>query len=129
MQQSDDHSYSEEKRNETEIPYVLRVCNPRFREMYAFLDLDEPQGAISLGDSRYASAYDITVKDVTIFCDEDFVSKYGKRCASIRIDNRIPTTVYKNIVADGIYLNGKRISADEMAVRVKGTDDSVLAII
>ena len=111
----------------TKISALLRVRNPRFREMYSFLS--PGTGDLSKkGTKEYASACDITVKNVKIYASEEFASNFKKDCAIISIDNIFPTTEYKNIVVENVTLLGKKLEREDMNIEINGCKEDVLIV-
>jgi hypothetical protein len=115
----------------TEISYVFKVMNDSFRDMdfYAGLNILDAAGAIEKGDKRYSGVHDILVKDIFVYADEKLISENKKRCTSIYIENFIPSTEYKNLKVENVYLNGQRVQKKDMDIYLKGCDDSALIIL
>ncbi len=125
-QYQENQSMVYDKKDETEIPYVLNVQNRRFREAYKFLvdEVEEP----NKGTKKYAGVSDVIAKDITVYADGDVMSKYGNDCIMIKIDNIIPGTEFSSIKAENIILNSKKLSGEDMKITLKGVEKDVLEI-
>ena len=122
VQRTEDQVYH--RKDEIEIAKVLSIKNKRYREKHAFLGFThEANSEISIGDSRYASVRDITVKDIQVYCDEKIAERYGTKCVILEMLNFIPTTEYRNITVENICLNGKKLSSQDMVVNIGGAMD------
>jgi len=114
--------------DEIEIARILCIGNRRFRETYSFLNIADAQSAIPLGDKRYAGVYNIKVKDIKVYCDEEIDRKYGSQCVILEVRNVIPTTEYRDISVENVTLNGKRLLKEEMCVIVEEHTANALSV-
>ena len=113
LQREQTQSY--EPNGEIEISNILMISNHRFREAYSFIDIgtgDEPEK-----NERYAGVTDITVRNIRIYADERVIKQLGTDCLKVKVINKIPTTKYDNIIVENIYLNGEKVSAQEIRER------------
>jgi hypothetical protein len=124
-QKSEDQVY--DLQGEIEIPKIVCIDNPNFREQYAHLKFQEGVNTIPEGDKRYASVHNVIFRDIAVYCDEEVLRVYGKESVTLRVRNRIPTTEYRDILIENVSLNGKRLSAEEMNVQIQGyTPEAVI---
>lgn len=126
LQKSDDEKYS--KKDEMEVAGVLSIRNKRFRESYAFLNLGESKSKITLGDERYASVTDIKLKDIFVYCDEKILEKLGTKCLKVKMKNFIPTSRMDGVTVEGLYLNGKKVSREDVDIVLDKVDESAINI-
>lgn len=123
LQRSEEQVY--DAQNVTAIATLLMVDNPRFRASYSFLDL--PEGDRSrFGTPDYASSHDVTVRNVTVFCDDEILAAHGKSCVKVLVRNRFETTEYRDITVEHITLNGERVARSDAEILVEGCPDSTL---
>ncbi len=126
MQKSEEQRY--DRSAPTEIAKALCISNKRFREMYSFLDISEEQAAHKPGDPCYASVSSVTVKDIAIYCPSELVEKFGADCATLHVQNTIPTTTYRNISVENITLNERRLNASDMKIMLDGVEPDALTV-
>ena len=126
MQRSDDEVYS--RQNEVEIAYILNIRNRRFREAYAFLNLEKEKSVYPEGDPHYASVCGVTAKDITVYCDDALLQSKGTQCVRLYVENSIPTTEYRDIVVEGITLNGQRLQKADMEMTLAGISPDALSV-
>ena len=127
VQRSEDQIY--DRKGEIEIAKILSIKNKRYREKHAFLGFfHEAKSDITIGDSRYASVRDITVKDIRVYCDERIAEQYGSKCVILDVFNFIPTTEYCDITVENVSLNGKPLSAQDMCVNTEGIQPDAFKI-
>ena len=126
LQKTQEQVYT--KKDKIEIAKILRIRNERFREAYAFLNIADAKSDIPMGDKRYAGVYDIKVKDIKVYCDEEIYRQYGSRCVIIDVLNSIPTTEYRDISVENVMLNGKRLCREEMRVVVDENSVGTLSV-
>ncbi len=116
-----------EKKDVVGLSSLLQISNARFREYYAFLNMGD--GNLSdVGKPNYAAVRRVTVKNVNIYADEKIFADYGKSCVCISVRNIIPTTEYGDITVENILLNGERICAEDMTIRMDGCDAKILTV-
>lgn len=127
MQKSEDQRY-DPAQMPIEIAKVLYVGNKRFREIYDFLDIAAEASTLRPGDPLYASVSGVTVKDVAIYCPSELVEKFGAECATLHVQNMIPTTTYRNISVENITLNGRRLNANDMKIMLDGVEPDALTV-
>lgn len=126
LQENQEQNYS--LKDLTEKTEILRVENSRFREAYSFIsDIGDGDKA-KLGDKGYAAAFDIKVKNVRIYADEKILSNMGTKCVKIHIYNKFPTTEYRNLSVENVFLNGNKLSRDDMLISVDGCKEEVLEV-
>ncbi len=123
LQRSDEQVYDAQE--VTAVATLLAIDNPRFRKSYSFLNL--PEGDRSrYGKPDYASSHDVTVRNVTVFCDDEILAAHGKRCVKVLVRNRFPTTEYRNITVENVTLNGEHVAREDAEIRIEGCEESVL---
>ena len=120
-QRSQDMAYS--KQDQLQVSSVLRIKNQRFREAYAFLGIDQglpyPRRE---GQEGFASVEDVLVKNIGIYCDGAVLARVPENeIATVSIKNSVPTAEFSNIKVEGVYLNGKRLSREEMSIHTEGS--------
>lgn len=127
VQRSDDQVY--DKKDEIELAKVLSVKNRRYRERHAFLGFThEAKSELQDGDKRFAGVHDIMIRDIHVYCDETIFERYVTKCVILDISNWISTTEYRNILVGDIYLNEKKITAQDMDIRMDGVSCDVMKI-
>ena len=122
-QNSEDESYK--FMNETIIPDIFRVSNPRFREICVGAGVGDTS---RLGQPDFASTHNIIVKNISVYADDKIINEYETNCVRIFVKNQIPTTEYKDLVVENISLNGKRLKEEDIVVTIEGCEKSVLTI-
>ena len=127
VQRSDDQVY--DKKDDIEIAKVLSVKNRRYRERHAFLGFThEAESDLPCDDKRFAGVHDIKVQDIHVYCDEKIYELYGKKCVILDVSNWISTTEYRDIVVSDVYLNEKKLTAQEMDIRTDGVPCGTLTV-
>jgi len=125
LQESDEQVY--ERKDITEVPYLLMVKNPRFRDAYSFLGVGT--GDVSMkGTPDYAAVRRVIVKNVNIYADEGIAAKGTAATARVVIKNQIPTSEFADISIENVCINGVRISAEDMSILTEGCDGTVLSV-
>lgn len=126
VQRSEDRQY--DKNVGTALANFLNVENSRFRKAYAFLDLGEGS-AEKLGTPDYASVQNVTVRNVQIYADKEIMSRFGTKCARVKIKNIIPTTRYHGICVENVFLNSVKLGKEDMRIDFEGCEENVLSVI
>lgn len=128
LQLSDDDKYN--MQDQLEVAEIVSFGNPRFREMDMYAGLCLPDFSIGLkkGDKEYASIRDITVRDITVYADDRVMREKGEKGMVIKVVNGIQTSNFKNINVENITLNGKRLKADEITIKLDGVDKKALTV-
>ena len=125
IQKTPDQVY--EKQDVVGLSSLLQISNSRFRKQYAFLGITA--GDLSnIGKADYAAVRRVRVKNVNIHADEKICAAYGSACVRISVRNIIPTTEYADIAAENIWLNGKKLSAEDMHIYMDGCDENILTV-
>lgn len=111
-----------DKKHELYASAIVCISNPRFRDTYAFLGMDGASPyTLSSEDPRFASVHDVSVKDITIYCDEKLLA--ARICRDIVVIdaiNTVETAEFRDITVENIVINGKRIAKADMTVRTRG---------
>jgi hypothetical protein len=126
LQRSDEEKYS--SKDTIEIAYVLSVRNKRFRESYCFLDFADQKSTLSPEDPLYASVRNIKLKDIFVYCDDKLLCSMGTKCLKAKLQNFLPNSLMENITVDGVYLNGKRASGDDMDITLVDIKEKAITI-
>ena len=126
IQESDEHVY--DRQNTVEIARILKITNYRFRDWYSFLELPETRPTYPEGDKRYAGVTDVTVKDITVYCDPTLLEQFGKECAKIKIKKHLPSAEYSNFTLENVTMNGRRLTKEDMSLQIIDVDESVLTV-
>ena len=109
---------------------LVSIQNNRFRNDYAFLGAD--QGSpyeIEIGDKRFASVHHITVRDLRVICDEEYLKKIPQdKIVCIGVFNYIDSSEYSNIKIENVFLNGKRLEESQISIDVCGMERKELII-
>ena len=126
LQKSDDEVY--DRKNEIEIPQLLAIINPRYRDSYSFLEGIGTGDQSDAGKPHFASVHDITVRDVTVYCDDVIAQRYGTKAVTVFLENQIPTALYQNITVENVVCNGIRLTRDDMTVLTENIDPDILTI-
>ena len=125
LQRSAEQVY--DKKDVIGLSSLLYITNARFRTIYAFTGIEN--GDLSdVGKPHYAAVRRIGVKNVNIYADEKILADYGKACVGVTVRNIIPTTAYEDITVENISLNGERIYAEDMTIRMEGCDAKILTV-
>ena len=125
IQQNDEHSY--EKGDVLEIASLLGVFNPRYRSVDTTPRL-EGDVISRFGKAGYAGVRNITVKNAHVYCDENILSKYGSSCVKICIRNLMPGSEYHDINVKDVFLNGKKLSREDMSIEITNCDENTLTV-
>ena len=126
LQQTDDQVY--DAKDQTAIARFFYINNHRFREAYA--DLVAGSGDRSdEGKPFFAAVHDVTLRNMSIYCDQEIAQAFGTRCAKLKINKIVPTADFSNLLVENVTLNGKRLSADEMDATFIGCESDVLTIL
>ncbi len=125
-QENDEQTYTFQ--NTTQNFEIVRISNPRFREMYAFLENIGVGDNSDFGKAHYASSRNITVRNITVYADDNIIANEGTKCVKIVVRNRIATTEFKDLLVENVSLNGKRLSPEEMSVTIEGCPENVLTV-
>lgn len=126
IQKSDEHVYDQQ--DTVEIARIFKVTNYRFREWYSFLELPETKPVYPEGDKRYAGVSDVTVKNITIYCDPTLLERFGRECAKIKIKKYLPAAEYKNFTLENVVINGKKLTKEDMDLQLINIEKSVLSV-
>jgi len=126
VQRSEDQEYT--AASDLAVARILSVANKRFREAYAHLNLAQAESELSPEDPRYASVYDVTVKDLYVSCDERILERLGTKCVSLRLCNVMPAAEFRNITVENVTLNGVRLTESEMELQVEGCEKKVITV-
>ena len=126
LQKSEDAVY--DRKNEIEIPQLLAIINPRYRDSYSFLEGIGTGDQSDAGKPHFASVHDITVRDVTVYCDDVIAQRYGTKAVTVYVENQIPTALYQNITVENVVCNGIRLTRDDMTVLTENIDPDILTI-
>lgn len=110
-----------DRNGEIEIACLLNITNRRYRGK----EQENCEGAKS---PSFAGVDGITVKNVQVYCGEKIMAAHGTQCVKIRVRNGFPATRYRNIVVENVYLNGVKVTEEEMSVGVRGTERECLEI-
>ena len=121
-----DQSQSYEAKDSSEIAAIVNIVNYRFREMYAFLGVEEKE---SEEQKNYAGVHNIKVKDIFVYADEKVLSEQGTKCIRVNIVNSVEKAEFTNISIENIVLNGKRVLPKEMDVQMIGCDENQVKIV
>ncbi len=108
-QVSDDMVYNPEEK--TQIPYILRILNNKWRtrEMCELWHVPFRPVSLDLSGINQASVHDVTVKNINVYYDERIPKKDGKFNAPIMIKSFREGVNFYNIDISGITINGEAI--------------------
>lgn len=127
LQKNDQQTYSNQ--DTLEISRLLSVTNQRFRKSYYFLDGANTRGDHSdEGKSHFASVHHVLVKNVQIYCDEAIIAQKGTKAVTIAVQKFVPGGYWGDIVVEDIFLNGKKLEAQDMGVFFEDADPSILTV-
>ena len=127
LQKNDQQTYSNQ--DTLEISRLLSVTNQRFRKSYYFLDGANTRGDHSdEGKSHFASVHHVLVKNVQIYCDEAIIAQKGTKAVTIAVQKFVPDGYWGDIVVEDIFLNGKKLEAQDMGVFFEDADPSILTV-
>ena len=110
------------KQDGLQISSVLRIKNQRFREAYAFLGIDQglpyPRRE---GQEGFASVEDVLVKNISIYCDASVLARVPENeIATVSIKNSVATAEFSSIKVEGVRLNGKPLTREDMSIQTEG---------
>ena len=125
IQKCDDHHY--ENGETPEIAFLLGVYNPPFMNS-ARSDEIRQRVIARFGASAACGVRDITVKNVRIYCDEELISAYGRECVNVKLRNQIPGAQFRNVTVKDVFLNGKKLFAEEMHILTVNCVEDALAV-
>jgi hypothetical protein len=126
MQRSEDQVY--EGADQPFVAKIFSVKNNRSSEFYDCLNLPETKSKRKRGDREYAVVHHVTVKDISVFCDERLLQHFGKDCVTVFLRNVIPTSEYAHLTVENLVLNGKKLSPDEIRVLHEGDTQAALTL-
>lgn len=127
LQKSDADAYS--KQDVLDISKLLAITNSRFRKAYAFLsDVNTGADLSDEGKPHFASVHHILVKNVQVYCDEAIIAQKGTKAVTVSVKKIVPDSYYGDIVVEDVFLNGKKLDAQDMELFFKDVDPSVLTV-
>lgn len=126
MQREETQTY--EEKDQCQITRILSIHNKRFREIYAFLGLSQPDSERKPGDPLYAAVRNVTVRNISLYCDPTLVDRFGNGCAKIFLLNAVPTSQIAKIRVENVFLNGKKLSPDKITVSSEGIEEGTLTV-
>lgn len=106
--------YSRSK--ETERSALVSISNHRYRNVKPYARNEK--------DKNFASVHDICVNNIYVYCDDKVIEK----TVLITIRNVFESAKYEHITIKDVFLNGKKLVAEEMQVALEGVDKSALII-
>lgn len=127
MQRTEEQEYT--AKDTLAVARILSISNKRFRTYYAHLGISEAESELPPEDPRYAGVHDVTVKDISIFCDPRIVEAMGTECVSVLMQKVHPTSEYKNIRVENVVLNGKRLSPKDLKYCFDKCEEDCLTVI
>jgi hypothetical protein len=110
-----------------EISFVFQIGNHRFRKAYSFLGADKlPPYPLEESSNDFARVDNITVKDVTIYCDQKILEKTPfDKVVVLVVNNSIGAGKFTNVVVENVTLNGKKLNKEEMDIYEVGNIEGI----
>lgn len=125
-QQNDQQKY--DRQNENHISYIAKIANHRIGSFYDFLN-EKSIYEQQMDKERYAAIHDVKVKDIYVYCDSALISKAKEKIAKIALERIVPDSKFENIVFENIYLNGTKLSKDDIEILLTNCSEKEFEII
>ena len=111
-----------------EIPLLFKASNNRLRVAGGFYGEKggtEPYRR-KVGSESFASVSGVRVKNVSVTCDEEILSKKKlPEILKITARNVVEGAVFDDIIIEGITLNGRPVSLDDITLTKIGQVDGL----
>ncbi len=111
-----------------EIPLLFKASNNRLRVaggFYGEMGGTEPYRR-KVGSESFASVSGVRVKNVSVICDEEILSKKKlPEILKITARNVVEGAVFDDIIIEGITLNGRPVSLDDITLTKIGQVDGL----